>query len=477
LDYFEDFSNNSEQFSESYQRMADVILSMEDKGWSPFGEYMNSLDAFSLESLHSLSNELSERVDGNPLLKRGLGLRTSYVFGKGVEFDGISVRVRELMESDNAQSVLFSSQAMAINEHAHFTAGQFFILGDVSSKKIQRIPFGEITGWVTDPDDSEFVRYYRRSWTRHSQETGGQPVQVSVWYPSDLYTPNGNYARRIQDQPVDSSKVMFSSMVNKRTGTIWGVPDSFAAYPWAHAYNEYLKDGSRILKSLAMFAWQLKSKSKTGATAAAATIATPNSAGSTAILGADMELSSLPRAGSIDLSSGRALAAMVASALEVSVVTLMSDPGSSGAYGTAQTLDVPTIKAMQARQKIWEQLFKRVLKFMGARSIEVKWPKMESEATYRQIQAISLAYEAGALWEDEYRSAVLDELDVVPLHKGISPMAKDKVDSLMGSSNNSNTPSSDSSGSATPSSGNSGAVGQLSNSDNSLRSMDNQPTA
>ena len=59
MDFFEDFSNNSEQFSESYQRMADVILSMEDKGWSPFGEYLNSLDAFSLESLHSLSNELA----------------------------------------------------------------------------------------------------------------------------------------------------------------------------------------------------------------------------------------------------------------------------------------------------------------------------------------------------------------------------------------------------------------------------------
>jgi len=474
LEFFDDFSNNSEQFSESYQRMADVILSMEDKGWSPFGEYLNSLDAFSLESLHSLSNELSERVDGNPLLKRGLGLRTSYVFGKGVEFDGLSVRVRELMESDNAQTVLFSSQAMAINEHAHFTAGQFFILGDVSSKKIQRIPFEEITGWVTDPDDSEFVRYYRRSWTRHSQETGGQPVEVSVWYPSDLYTPVGTYARRIQGQPVDSSKVMFSSMVNKRTGTIWGVPDAFSAYPWAHAYNEYLKDGSRILKSLAMFAWQLKSRSKNGAATAAATIATPNAAGSTAILGADMELSSLPRAGSVDLSSGRALAAMVASALEVSVVTLMSDPGSSGAYGTAQTLDVPTIKAMQARQKIWEQLFKRVLKFMGARNVSVKWPKMESEATYRQIQAISLAYEAGALWEDEFREAVLDELDVVPMHKGISPAAKDKLDSL---SSGSTDGSSNDSGSAVPSKGNSGAVGQMSNSDNSLRSMDNQPTA
>lgn len=466
MDLFEDFSPDSEEFSESYQRMADVILSMDDKGWNPFGPYLNSLDAFSLETLKQLSVHLTERVDGNPLLKRGLGLRTSYVFGKGVEYEGISARVRDLMESDNAQSVLFSSQAMAINEHSHFTSGQFFVLGDINSKRVQRVPFSQITGWVTDPDDIEFVRYYRRTWTRHSQETGGQAVQVSVWYPSDLYTPVGSYVRTIQNQRVDTSKVMFASMVNRRAGTAWGVPDAFSAYPWAHAYNEYLKDGSRILKSLAMFAWQLKSKSKTGATAAAATIATPNSAGSTAILGADMELSSLPRSGSVDLGNGRPLAAMVASALEVSVVTLMSDPGSSGAYGTAQTLDVPTIKAMQARQKIWEQFFKRVIKFMGARNVEVKWPKMESEATYRQIQAISLAYESGGLWEDEYRSAILDELDVVPMHSGVSPSAQAKMSG-----------DSPSAGSATPSAGNSGAVGQMSNSDNTLRDMDNQPTA
>ena len=470
---------NPDVFDESYEDMTRALLALEDKGWTALGSLATELDAFSLEALHDLAKELSEKVDGNPLLKRGLGLRTSYVFGKGVEFDNISARVRELIDSPQNQAVLFSSQAMAINEHSHFTAGQFFILGTVSNKNLQRIPFNEITGWVTDPDDAEFVRYYKRSWTRHP-ENGGTPVQVSAWYPSDLYTPATRHPRSIEGVPVDPTKVMFVSAVNKRAGTVWGVPDSISAYPWAHAYNEYLKDGSRILKSLAMFAWQLKAKTRNGAQQAAASIATPSAAGSMAIMGSDMELNSLPRSNSVDLGSGRALAAMVASALEVSVVTLMSDPGSSGAYGTAQTLDVPTIKAMQARQKIWEQLFGRVLKFFGAGTkAGVNWPKMEQEATYRQVQAISLAYEAGALWEDEFRNAILDELDVVPMHKSISPMAQSKVDALDGSNtpngpNNSNDPNS---GNAVSSQGNSGAVGKMSNSDNSLRNMDSQPTA
>lgn len=468
---------NPDLFDESYNDMARAILALDDQGWTPLGELATELDAFSLGALHDIAKELSERVDGNPLLKRGLGLRTSYVFGKGVEFDNISARVKELIESPQNQAVLFSSQAMAINEHSHFTAGQFFILGNMSNKNLQRIPFNEITGWVTDPDDMEFVRYYKRSWTRHP-ENGGKPVQVSAWYPSDLYTPMGRFPSSIEGVPVDPTKVMFTSAVNKRAGTIWGVPDAISAYPWAHAYNEYLKDGSRILKSLAMFAWQLKAKSRNGATQAAASIATPQAAGSMAITGSDMELNALPRSNSVDLGSGRALAAMVASALEVSVVTLMSDPGSSGAYGTAQTLDVPTIKAMQARQKIWEQLFGRVLKFFGASAKSgVKWPKMEQEATYRQIQAISLAYEAGALWEDEYRSAVLDELDVVPQHKGISPMAQSKLDGLEANANSQQDSSGDNNTPASSGQGQSGAVGKMSNSDNTLRDMDGNPTA
>jgi hypothetical protein len=136
-------------------------------------------------------------------------------------------------------------------------------------------------------------------------------------------------------------------------------------------------------------------------------------------------------------------------------------------------LDVPTIKAMQARQKIWEQLFGRVLRFFGASAkAGVKWPKMEQEATYRQIQAISLAYEAGALWEDEYRMAVLDELDVVPMHKAISPMAQAKLDGLEAQ----NDPQQNQ-GQASSGQGQSGAVGAMADGNNDLRDMDGEPTA
>lgn len=451
----DNFFNESQSFQESYADMASTLLSIEDEGWTRLGINHSADNYLTLTHLREVSKKLIEKTDGNPLLKRGLGLRTSYIFGRGVDINNVSSqRIKNLIDDPQNQAALFSNEAMAINERSNFASGQFFILADNTTKKLQRIPFEEISGWITDPDDVETIYFMRRSWSR--TEVDGNSVERHEWYPVDTYTGPRNL-KIIKSQPVNYNRTMFPFMVNKRAGTIWGVPDAFSAYPWAYAYNEYLKDGSRILKSLSMFAWQLKSKSKVGAQAAAATIATPSSAGSTAILGADMELSSLPRtSNSVDLGNGKPLAAMVASALEVSVVALLSDPGSSGSYGTAQTLDVPTTKAMQSRQKLWENYLKRILMFFGEKKATIKWPKMETESSYRQLQSLALAKESMAIWPDEYRHAVLDELDVIALR----PETPDEG-------------AQDASGSSIPSQGNSGAVGSMQDNSNELRDMDN----
>ena len=461
---FEAIANENELLRESYSSMAQAMLAFEDKGWNTFGG-MELAESFKLEELQRAAAVIRENSEANPLLKRGCGLRSSYIFGRGVTFAEQPPRIRKLILEQQNQDVLFSSEAQAVNERSHFTDGQFFVLGDTSTKKFQRIAFNEITGVVTDPDDPEQVRYYRRSWTRYEQElnsTAPKPVQMNRWYPADTYEPvGGRFARTIQNQTVDAKYRMFASKVNRRAGQIWGVPDAFPALPWAHAYNEYLKDGSRMLKALSMFAWQLKSKTKAGAINAAAQIASPKTSGSVAVTGSDMELSAMPRGNNINLTDGRPLGSMVASALEVSVVALLSDPGTSGAYGTAQTLDVPTVKAMEARQQSWSLFYKRVLAFLGARAdaLEINWPKIETEPSQRLTQALALAYESGAIWQDEYRAAIIEVLDVPRLH--LTPPLEASADG----------------GSAIPSQGNSGSVGSMQDNANDQRAGDNAPVA
>jgi 23S rRNA maturation mini-RNase III len=81
---------------------------------------------------------------------------------------------------------------------------------------------------------------------------------------------------------------------------------------------------------------------------------------------------------------------------------------------------------------------------------------METESSFRMVQSLALAYEAGAIWQDEMRAAVMDELDVPSLHSTVP-----------GSDSN------DSQGSAVPSQGNSGSVGSMQDNSNDLRDLNN----
>ena len=462
LEDFQALSHENEYLKESYASMAAAIMAFDDKGWDlPNG--VDGSNGFKLIEIQGASERIREMTEANPLLKRGCAMRTSYIFGRGVAFGDLAPRFRRIVNDPQNQDVLFSPEAQAINERSHFTDGQFFLLADVATKSFTRIPIDQISGIVTDPDDAENIRYVRRTWTRLEQDLpSGTTKQkaMHVWYPTDTYSPN-RYAGQIQRQPVDATKRMFVSRVNRRAGRVWGVPDALPAIPWAHAYNEYLKDGTRVLKSLAMFAWRIQSKSRGGANAAAAAIANPATAGSTAVMGDGMELSSMPRANTVDLGTGRPLASMVASALEVSIVALLSDPGASGSYASVQTLDIPTMKAMEARQQVWTSFYRRVMTFIGAPEAEINWPKIEVEATQRMMQAYALARETGAIWDDEYREAVIELLDVPKMHDDVPDSQMDAP----------------AASSAIPSQGNSGSVGSMQDNANDLRDQDSGPIA
>lgn len=99
---------------------------------------------------------------------------------------------------------------------------------------------------------------------------------------------------------------------------------------------------------------------------------------------------------------------------------------------------------------------------MGASNIEVNWPKIEVEPSQRFMQALALARETNAIWDDEYRAAVIETLDIPRLHDG-PPVDDNPYEPDMGS--------------AIPSQGNSGAVGSMQDNANDLRDGDSNPTA
>jgi hypothetical protein len=263
---------------------------------------------------------------------------------------------------------------------------------------------------------------------------------------------------------------MFYHSFNRQIGWTFGVPDAISVIAWAKLYREFLENGAIMTKALAQFAYKLSSRGRSGINNAAAKIAVPdgqaNRVGATAAMGSDVDLIPMPRAGSgYDFESGKSLASMIASGLEVSVVALLADPGSSGSYGTAQTLDTPTQKAMEVRQRAWSSLMKRVLRYMGAPAdVEISWPSIETEPTHRMVQALAMAWESGILQTDEYRTAILDILDIIPIQS-----AAPRGVMLPNNTEYTQSTTNDGQPSITPSQGNSGSVGALNDGDNQLR--------
>ena len=414
---------------ESYESAAASILMLrtDDYGYKPLN-LLGEEDGFSLQSLHQIGDHAKLQVTGNPLLKRGRTLRTSNVFGKGVTFESpngtpVQARYRAIMDKPGNKTVLFSQDAFARNEGSAFMRGNLIMAYRKSTKTFFPVPFRQITNSVSNPDLRQDVWFYQRSYNP-VDNTGITPMlgqQVIEWYPVLEYTEIGKaLPTRIGMYPVDSDVVVVDFKVNTDIGGIYGIPDCLPAMPYAWAHAEYIRDASKLLKALSTIAWKVVARSKSNAINAGAKLGGPMYQGSTATMTDGTDLVALPRAGQVDMADGQAIAAYVASALEVSLIALLSDPGTAtGSYGAAATLDGPSANSARARQGMWVDFYERIYRVIGCSDIVVNFPKISEDPAFRAAQTLTLGFASGAIQQDEYRRAFLEVADVVSMHTDV----------------------------------------------------------
>jgi hypothetical protein len=410
LEEIRDLSQDNTILAESYSALARATLEFDEKGWSPINQFEAS--GMRLEDVKIISRHARRQSASNPVLKRGAMLRSSYVFGRGFKMSSrnnpLPPRFQAIVDDPINQKVLFSETAAKKNERALFTDGNFFVRYDKRSRKFSRVPLDEIAGWATDPDDPEMIRYYLREYDRRQPVTDPYnsyiAETVKVWYPLDYVE---NPVARINDIPVDRNMVIIDAKSNEETGTLWGLPDCLPALPWSWAYSEYLKDGSKMLKALSGIAWQVKTRTAKGGANISSKLINNKEVAATAVTGADIELNAMPRNNSVDLATGRPLAAMAATAMEVSVEALLSGPGAEGGGGT-QVLDQSTLNAAYARQGNWVDFYLRILRVIGVPEASVTFNNIIVDPAYRTIQSLGQAWMTG-LFNPEVMQDVMAE--------------------------------------------------------------------
>jgi hypothetical protein len=427
------------------ESMADLELAFEDRGWDRLA--VNATREFSPEGLRRARELCRVMTVANPLLKRGLGLRKAYVWGQGVtisvrdqsdEGQDVNAVVQDFLDDPFVQKTFSGTQAHEEMEQAAFTDGDLFCALFTSrlTGKVQPrwLPVDEITDIIHDPDDNIVHWYYRREYVERTI-VGGMTRQAirTVYYPALGYEP------QLKPPTINGYDVQWDApvrmvSVNRPSGSSRGVPDSFAAIAWARHYKEFLEQWATLMRALARYAWQTKTRGDR-AKAVAAKIGTAPpltretirdgnmaGAGSHVVSDPNTSLEAIPKTGAtIDSDSGRPLAAMAATAMEVPVTMLLGDPGVTGARATAATLDQPTQLGFQLRQELWAELIRDILnhvidwairapkgKLQGTqqrdgdriltelpdnddRTIDISWPEFESLPVDVLVKAIAEA--------------------------------------------------------------------------------------
>jgi len=366
------------------ESLADVELAYEDRGWLRLS--MQAQLDLSANGRHQIRDLCRVMAVVNPLIKRGLSLRKAYIWGQGVDItvrdqsdDGqdINAVVQEFMDDAGNVRTFSGSQAREEMEQGLYTDGELFAAlftnGLTGKVQLRWLPPEQITDIITDPDDEVSVWYFRRDFSERSL-VGDQLItrQRTVYYPALGYEPQaGSRPRYINGAEVMWNAPVRMVAVNRPTRAVRGVPDSFASIAWARSYKEFLENWSVLTKALSRFAWKLSTKGDRAKTVAAKVAAAPTTdyrggnqqgVGATAVTDPNTSLEAIPKTGAtIDSESGKPLAAMAATALDLPVTMMIGDPGITGARAVADTLDQPTELAMNLRRSLWTELFRDVL--------------------------------------------------------------------------------------------------------------------
>lgn len=433
-----DHSPEMAEFVQEALPRVNAMLQVEDIGW---------LDMFSgtvgdgdipgpdLDQVKEASALAREMSIGSPLIARGLDLRTSYVWSKGLVIDGEpdlfapsegkrgpKGKKIDFFRDPSVQRHLLSSEAHKDMEGAAFTDGHYILLGDDKTKRLHPIPFSEITAVKLNPDYEGEIIAYRRTWTSYPK-LGAPGVPKSVWYYTDTYTGDRALPEDVSNvtsgptPTVDTSKTVFVKSFNTMVGWPLGVPDALPALKPAKTYAEMVQVGLIVSKANAKFAYKAKSKTAAGAKNAAAQASNSNGVGNIASLGDGNDLISIPQANrSYDFNGIRPIASLVATSLNVSVVHILSDPGAAGSsYGSASNLDLPTKRAMVSRQEEWVDFVQRVLRWGTGESLRVSFPSLDDPDPYREGQLQTMVWNSGLVSPEESRPRMLSVAGITPL--------------------------------------------------------------
>ena len=411
-------------------------LAAEDKGWQHLfgGNSFEKNTGIDLETLKAVSERLKESIAGSGLPKRANELRYSYTFGRAFIFPGVEqdadLRKKKGAGAPKKEQRFFEkplNQRYAFGEDAQFrmnaatsTDGVYLFLGDNTEKTGRAIPISEITAIYLNPDYSDEVWAYQRTWD--SQNAKGETVTMVRWYLTDRF--EGTKPKTIGTDPeknkVDLTKTIIDFTVSPQVGFALGVPDLMAGEIWNKKYLTLMAHGEEVSAVLATYAAKVKVQSKAGASNVGVKTGKAGVGGPKAMAyGEGNAIDVFQSLGkTYDFGGLRPIASMYAASVGISVVDALADPAAAGAsYSAAQALAPSERRSIESRRAQWAAWYERLFKWGTGETIKVTPVPLDDVEPYRKSQILGLAWNSGLVHPDELRPEFLRVAGLTSRHE------------------------------------------------------------
>lgn len=425
--------------------LGNLDMMLDAQGWSPAYEH-DSTGGITLAQVQLASQQIRELMVGNPFIQNGARIRTAAVHGGGIEFSArtkfaqtkttgsganrstervaagspvdMPERLRRIMDLPRNKRYVFCNTARSALEAGAFSDGTVFLLGRDSDLETRRVPIGQITGDLRNPDDPGEIIAYRRTWNRNPNAEGDAKQEITRWYYTDLTPPEkrkGSITYQGKSEKFERGYTLLDLSFNKQIGWAYGTADAMAVIAWSRLYKEFLVNGYIMSRALARFAFKVTSKSGNATARASEEVVKPGQAGSTSIFGDGTDLNALGSAGKgYDFGSGSPIAAAMAAGLGISLLSLTANPASAtGSNAAAQTLGPVEKMTAAMRRGEWDDHYGRLFAYYGlASELVTTWGDISDELIQRIMQAWTLADQLEVFGPEVIQREVSDALGI-----------------------------------------------------------------
>jgi len=334
-------------------------LALEDAGWIN----LSGVSGDVISGAERITNLKLSRLYAvkDPMGKQAIRLWTDYTFGSGMTSHSDEDKTEEVRsafwDSKDNQNIL-SARGQRKSSNKLLIDGEIFFaifLGKPDSR-IRWIDPLEITEIITDSDDKEDVKFYKRSWA----DAQGKP-HVD-------YYPSVTNAKKEKAKDADGKVITAENdaplvyHLAYNTITQRGNPLLLPALTWLKYYTKFLSSRIAVMLALAKFAWKGKIAGGQAAVDAikAKTQGQDIAAGSTLLenMGSDTTPIKTETGASAAYQDGRMIKLQVAAA--VGIPEQYFGDISIGNLATAKTVELPMMKMFQSYQAIWGDAYKDI---------------------------------------------------------------------------------------------------------------------